>query len=84
MRTSDPAAYTDIAALTSGVALGLPFRGLLATTSASGACTFTITTVAGETKTLTMRLAANTSLIVPVSGSDVSFTGAGYNVYALI
>ena len=62
MKTSDPAAYTDIANVdvdASPTAFTQPFRGLMISAVSAGNNIYDITTIAGETRSITIHLLAN-------------------------
>lgn len=92
MRTSDPAAYDEFILLTSGNLLNHQFRGLFFTslTAATATCTITFTRVDSQgvvsttTKQILIRVPANSSILVPISGDAINATTTAGTLYAFI
>jgi hypothetical protein len=92
MRVSDPAAYDEFIILTSNTLLNHQFRGLFfsASTAALATCTITFNRVSSEgvlstvTKSILIRIPANSSILVPISGDAINATITAGNMYALI
>lgn len=92
MRTSDPAAYDEFVPLTTGTALNHQFRGLFFSASAAAVATCTITftrvdsqgVVSTTTKQILIRVPANSSILVPISGDAITATFSSSNLYAFI
>jgi len=88
MKAADPAAYSDIAEITTSVALNKPFRGLIIVpTTLAATVTFTLTTIAGATRTgLTFIIPANQTYILPIAGNNITVTAASNvtKIYAVI
>ena len=88
MKSADPAAYTDIVAIDASgtTALGKQFRGLMLTCTSAGTITFTITQPTGvATASVVFALAANTTMIFPISGGNIvrSASTGTFTAYAL-
>ena len=86
MRSSDPAAYDQIKVLTSGSAFNEPFRALYLTHTSASTGTFTVTQITNGvavTKDIVIRVLANSSFLLPISGESVTGTFSG-NAYALL
>ena len=88
MRSADPAAYDQFAALTTATAFNFPFRAIYFTHSAdtSASCVVTqITNGTAVTKTILINIpSTGGSFILPISGESVNVTFASGNCYALI
>jgi hypothetical protein len=92
MRTSDPAAYDEFIVLTSGQLLNHQFRGLFfsSSTAALATCTITFNRVSSEgvlstvTKAILIRIPANSSILVPISGDAINASLTAGAMYAFI
>ena len=92
MRTSDPEAYDQIkvigtiASPASSTQFNDAFRALYITHTSAATATFVITQITNGvavTKTITARVPASGSFILPISGESVTASFAG-DCYALI
>jgi|688.fasta_scaffold873612_3 hypothetical protein len=92
MRVSDPAAYDEFILLTSGQLLNHQFRGLFfsSSTAATATCTITFNRVSSEgvlstvTKSILIRVPANSSILVPISGDAINASLTAGTMYAFI
>ncbi len=86
MRSADPAAYDQFKLLASGTTFNEGFRALMFTHTATTTITITVGQNIGgtvTTKTMTVNVQAYGTVVLPLSGETISYTGTG-TVYALI
>jgi hypothetical protein len=91
MRTSDPAAYDEFILLTSDT-LNHQFRGLFFSSSIAAVATCTITfnrvssvgVLSTISKVILIRIPANSSILVPISGDAINASLTAGAMYAFI